>query len=69
MGAAEAALFLLLYVPALRSDRKRLRDGITRYIIGGRLPVCAQCDYDLRGTTGDTCPECGSVVVFRPVSC
>lgn len=28
---------------------------------------CSQCDYNLRGTmTGDKCPECGSVELYRP---
>ncbi|MEM7625998.1 MAG: hypothetical protein AAF333_10250 [Planctomycetota bacterium] len=53
-------------VPAMiHSDRDRLRRAIALYGHGYRLPVCARCDYDLRGTESETCPECGAPTRLR----
>lgn len=46
-------LWLPLYFLLTRLDRK-LKDG----------PRCRKCDYDLRATEGEQCPECGSI--FKP---
>lgn len=35
---------------------------IVTFLKAGKEPVpgyCAKCDYDLRGTVGERCPECG----------
>lgn len=29
----------------------------------GRLPECLRCGYDLRGSAGERCPECGEALV------
>ncbi len=34
--------------------------------IEGRFLKCVSCDYDLRGTPGRTCPECGASVMSYP---
>lgn len=33
--------------------------------INGRLLVCLQCGYNLHGSTSDTCPECGAIVLVE----
>ena len=56
-------------VPAMvHSDRDRLRRVIAIYANGQRLPICARCDYDLRGTESETCPECGAPTRLRPTA-
>ena len=44
--------FMLLYKLVTWLDRKGQPD----------LTRCQQCDYDLRGTDSDTCPECGQPI-------
>ena len=53
-------LAIAIFPLAVRSDRIRLRRAIAIYGDHYRLPICARCDYDLRGTDGDHCPECGA---------
>jgi hypothetical protein len=36
-------------------------------LMRGRFLSCIACDYDLRGTPGDTCPECGASVLVPRV--
>ena len=64
LGAASAAvsgvgLLLVIFLwglAARSSERRQLRRIMTR--IG--YPICIECGYDLRGSTGDTCNECGN---------
>jgi hypothetical protein len=42
-----------------RAIRLRLEADLCR----GRFPYCIRCDYDLRGTSGEKCPECGASVL------
>ncbi|MEM9916154.1 MAG: hypothetical protein AAF911_14455 [Planctomycetota bacterium] len=53
-------LAIAIFPLAVRSDRIRLRRAIAIYGDNYRLPVCARCDYDLRGSDSDHCPECGA---------
>jgi hypothetical protein len=36
-----------------------------RAYLAGRDAPCPNCDYNLRGLTGDRCPECGLELVLR----
>ena len=42
--------------------RPRLRSFIRRTWKAGRPPICYLCQYDLRGTPGPSCPECGAEI-------
>ncbi|MEM6853090.1 MAG: hypothetical protein AAF593_01650 [Planctomycetota bacterium] len=57
---ATLGLAIAIFPLAVRSDRIRLRRAIAIYGDNYRLPVCARCDYDLRGSDSDQCPECGA---------
>lgn len=50
---------------AVGSDRIRLRRAIAIYGDNYRLPICARCNYDLRGSDSDACPECGAPTRLR----
>ncbi len=42
----------------------RIRGGKrTPAVVDGRYVRCPSCDYDLRATTGEVCPECGGRIV------
>jgi uncharacterized paraquat-inducible protein A len=48
-------------------ERNRLHKFvIERYVRDGRFTVCLECDYDLRGSRSETCPECGTPVAYPP---
>lgn len=47
------ALVLIAFVAVRREARRH----------GG---LCIECAYDLRGTTSETCPECGAAGVAKP---
>lgn len=61
LGAVGLLAFLPIYwfcyLPALWR-------AIDRYLYdhseSGRMKQCSNCEYDLRGTDGDQCPECGT---------
>lgn len=38
---------------------------LLRTYLADRSEPCPNCEYDLRGLTGDTCPECGLELVLR----
>jgi len=37
-------------------------EWIVKKIIPSNRPYCPECAYDLRGMSGDRCPECGTVI-------
>jgi hypothetical protein len=45
-----------------RRLRRRIAERLAAERELGRLPACLQCGYDLRGTAGGRCPECGTPV-------
>ncbi len=45
--------------------RRILHRYVREYWNAGRPPICYACGYDLRGSSGPTCPECGEKVVTR----
>ena len=47
----------LLLIPALR---QATRSYLSEHAENGKMKECLECGYDLRGTPGDTCSECGS---------
>jgi hypothetical protein len=52
---------VLLLIPPAIALRRRARTHRRR-----RLGLCLTCGYDLRGSAGDRCPECGAVTPARP---
>jgi hypothetical protein len=61
------AVFTLLVV-ALVLDHRRfaqaLRSRLAADLEGDRFQVCVECEYDLRGSPGDACPECGAPILI-----
>jgi hypothetical protein len=58
------ALSAAFYQLQFRAIRRRIRDQIIRELQGSRLPACLSCNFDLRGSTADKCPECGEPTVI-----
>lgn len=46
--------------------RPRLHAFLRRTWVNGRAPICYVCGYDLRGTPGPTCSECGVEIPRLP---
>jgi hypothetical protein len=66
--------FSLLLVPFViatlllhDSMQKRVSLRVVDELGGGRLRVCLKCGYDLRGTPGEVCSECGASVYLAVV--
>jgi hypothetical protein len=57
------ALNVTLIVVVNRRVQKHRKARIEAELAAGRFRHCIVCDYDLRGTPGDTCPECGASVL------
>ncbi len=51
-----------------RRIRRRVAIKVAAELTGGRLNFCAECGYDLRGTPGDCCSECGAPIVVPQTS-
>jgi hypothetical protein len=65
------AMFGLIIPCAVVWLDSRMRRRIGRRVVdelgGGRLRVCLKCGYDLRGTPGEVCSECGASVYLSIV--
>jgi hypothetical protein len=48
------------YLRQIGDLRGRMREQIAIEFSGRRPPFCFGCGYDLRGSGGETCPECGA---------
>jgi len=57
-----------LYLFQIARLRVAVRNELARRFSGRRPPFCFSCGYNLRGTRGAFCPECGGKVLvdLRP---
>lgn len=63
---ALGVLFIVLAINSFVRFRRRRR-AFVRYALShstDRLDMCRRCRYDLRGATGERCPECGAPAYF-----
>jgi len=59
-----AALRRVLIYQSLRTVVARM---LKHAAVPQRWANCNECDYDLRGTPGWNCPECGTAIEFDPI--
>ena len=59
-----AGAFVLWFQFEFLRIRSALRAHLKQALQGQRLPVCLSCGYNLTGTTGDRCSECGASVIL-----
>ncbi len=55
-------VWMKVYIVNLSRLRGVIRLEIAKAFRGQKPPFCFSCGYDLRGTTGSACPECGSAI-------
>ena len=49
------------------TEPARMKRKVRKHCPDGVVPWCVHCDYDLRGSSGTLCPECGEpILVFEP---
>ena len=51
-----------------RRERRLLRRRLRQLYPDGRVNWCIRCDYDLRGSPGPNCPECGEAIYHVAVA-
>lgn len=54
---------VLMYPLELMGHRRRLATALLK--LGIRPSHCGSCEYDLRATKGESCPECGTRIAPR----
>ncbi len=66
-------VILALYVVNKRFARRDFVLWLAQTWTNGRPPNCLSCNYDLQGSDGPTCPECGEAIPnagdVRPPNC
>ncbi len=59
-------VLLLAGLALALAQRWRTHRALARFVqtyrLPDRLPYCLECNYNLKGSTSDTCPECGAEV-------
>jgi hypothetical protein len=60
---AAGLVAVVIYQLQLKQLRRLMREELAKGFHGTRPPFCFSCGYDLRGTTGWHCPECGQGVL------
>ncbi len=63
MGALAA--FCAVWHVQISAIRSAMQEEIQRLAREGSFPVCLNCGYDLRGSPGPNCPECGEPIFGR----
>ncbi len=53
--------FVLAAVVRRYGTRTTVRRALRAQLREAGVPICVNCGYDLRGSSGGTCPECGSI--------
>lgn len=59
------AAFCATWLGQMGTIRRAMRDEIQRLAREGSSPLCLACGYDLRGSPGPNCPECGETIYGR----
>jgi len=62
------AAFVAAYLMQVNRIRREMRLEIRRLVAQGPTPLCLACGYDLRGSPGPRCPECGEAILGQSYS-
>ncbi len=74
-GTFELTALAVLFITAgsallpIRWRNRRVRQRVMAYLIHHNIRphLCLNCEYDLKGSTADHCPECGAALAPVPV--
>lgn len=61
-GIVYVAVFVLPFLSMHLVVRRRIRRALREQLSKSGIAICPGCAYDLRGSAGRRCPECGSPI-------
>lgn len=64
-GLLTLIFLVIAYLYQINSVRRTMRAEIRELVARCGSPLCLSCGYDVRGSPGSRCPECGAPIVGR----